>query len=52
LLLIKQLLLIRQFIKANAEVKVVITKNAAKEFVSPLVLAVLSKNKVVTTLAR
>lgn len=46
----KTILLVRLFIKAKAEVKVVITP-AAQAFVSPLVLAVLSKNKVVTTLA-
>ena len=37
--------LVRAFIKQGAEVKVVMTPNA-KEFVSPLVLTTLSKNKV------
>ncbi len=41
----KSILLIRLLIKAGAEVKVVMT-TAAKEFVSPLVLATLSKNVV------
>ena len=41
----KSIILIRLFIKAGAEVKVVMTP-AAKDFVSPLVLSVLSKNKV------
>lgn len=42
----KSILLIRILIKNGAEVKVVMT-NAANEFVSPLVLSVLSKNKVI-----
>ena len=41
----KTILLVRLLIKAGAEVKVVMT-TASKEFVSPLVLSVLSKNKV------
>lgn len=41
----KAIVLVRLLIKADAEVKVVMTP-AAKEFVSPLVLSVLSKNKV------
>jgi phosphopantothenoylcysteine decarboxylase/phosphopantothenate--cysteine ligase len=41
----KAILIVRLLIKSGAEVKVVMT-NAAKEFVSPLVLSVLSKNKV------
>ncbi len=41
----KAIVLVRLLIKAGAEVKVVMTP-AAKEFVSPLVLSVLSKNKV------
>lgn len=41
----KAIALVRLLIKAGAEVKVVMTP-AAKEFVSPLVLSVLSKNKV------
>lgn len=41
----KAILLVRLLIKSGAEIKVVMTK-AAKEFVSPLVLSVLSKNKV------
>jgi len=45
----KSLLLIRLLIKEGAEVKVVMT-NAAKDFVSPLVVSVLSKNKVITDL--
>lgn len=40
-------ILIRQFIKAGAEVKVIMT-SAAASFVSPLVLATLSKNDVIT----
>lgn len=38
-------LLVRLFIKSGAEVKIIMT-NAAQDFVSPLVLATLSKNKV------
>jgi phosphopantothenoylcysteine decarboxylase / phosphopantothenate---cysteine ligase len=41
----KSILLVRLLVKAGAEVKVVIT-DAAKDFVSPLVLSTLSKNKV------
>ena len=41
----KAILLVRLLIKAGAEVKVIMTP-AAKEFVSPLVLSTLSKNKV------
>lgn len=40
-------LLVRLLVKAGAEVKVVMTKNAAS-FVSPLVLSTLSKNAVLT----
>ncbi len=39
--------LIREFIKAGAEVKVLMTE-AAKEFITPLTLATLSKNPVLT----
>lgn len=46
----KAILLVRLLVKAGAEVKVVLTP-AAKEFVSPLTLATLSKNPVVTELA-
>jgi phosphopantothenoylcysteine decarboxylase/phosphopantothenate--cysteine ligase len=46
----KTILLVRLLIKAGAEVKVVITPTA-KEFVSPLVLSTLSKNKVITELS-
>jgi phosphopantothenoylcysteine decarboxylase/phosphopantothenate--cysteine ligase len=45
----KSILLVRLLIKAGAEVKVIMTP-AAKEFVSPLVLSTLSKNKVLTEL--
>ncbi|HEY5123186.1 MAG TPA: flavoprotein, partial [Ignavibacteria bacterium] len=38
--------LVRLFVKADAEVKVIMTPSAAK-FVSPLTLSVLSKNEVV-----
>lgn len=41
----KSILIVRLLIKAGAEVKIIMTP-AAKEFVSPLVLSVLSKNKV------
>lgn len=41
----KSIILIRLLIKAGAEVKVVMT-DASREFVSPIVLSVLSKNKV------
>lgn len=46
----KAILLVRLLVKAGAEVRVVITP-AAKEFVSPLTLATLSKNPVITELA-
>lgn len=46
----KTILLVRLLVKAGAEVKVVMT-TASKEFVSPLVLATLSKNKVLIDLA-
>jgi phosphopantothenoylcysteine decarboxylase / phosphopantothenate---cysteine ligase len=46
----KSILIIRQLIKAGAEVKVVMTPTA-KEFVSPLVLSTLSKNEVLYDLA-
>lgn len=39
--------LVREFIKAGAEVKVLMTK-AAKEFITPLTMATLSKNPVLT----
>ncbi len=42
----KSILLLRLLVKEGAEVKIVMTA-AAKDFVSPLVLSVLSKNKVV-----
>jgi phosphopantothenoylcysteine decarboxylase/phosphopantothenate--cysteine ligase len=45
----KAILLVRLLVKAGAEVKVVMTP-AAKDFVSPLVLSTLSKNKVVVEL--
>ena len=45
----KSILLVRLLVKAGAEVKVVMTP-AAKEFVSPLTLATLSKNPVITEL--
>ena len=45
----KSLLLIRQLIKAGAEVKVIMTP-AAKDFVTPLSLSTLSKNKVLIDL--
>lgn len=45
----KSILLVRLLVKAGAEVKVVMTP-AAKDFVSPLTLATLSKNQVVTDL--
>lgn len=45
----KSILLVRLLVKAGAEVKVVMTP-AAKEFVSPLTLATLSKNSVITEL--
>jgi phosphopantothenoylcysteine decarboxylase/phosphopantothenate--cysteine ligase len=46
----KAILIIRLFVKAGAEVKVVLTP-AAKDFVSPLTLSTLSKNKVLINLA-
>src|SRR6185436_2661798 len=46
----KSILLVRLLVKAGAEVKVVLTP-AAKEFVSPLTLATLSKNAVISDLA-
>jgi phosphopantothenoylcysteine decarboxylase/phosphopantothenate--cysteine ligase len=46
----KVILLVRLLAKAEAEVKVVMTK-AATNFVSPLVLSTLSKNKVLVDLA-
>jgi phosphopantothenoylcysteine decarboxylase/phosphopantothenate--cysteine ligase len=45
----KSILLVRLLIKASAEVKVIMTP-AAKEFVSPLVLSTLVKNKVLIEL--
>jgi phosphopantothenoylcysteine decarboxylase/phosphopantothenate--cysteine ligase len=45
----KAILLVRLLVKAGAEVKVVMTP-AAREFVSPLTLATLSKNAVITEL--
>jgi phosphopantothenoylcysteine decarboxylase/phosphopantothenate--cysteine ligase len=45
----KSILLVRLLVKAGAEVKVVMTP-AAKDFVSPLTLATLSKNAVITEL--
>lgn len=45
----KSILLVRQLIKARAEVKVVMTP-AAKDFVTPLTLSTLSKNPVITDL--
>lgn len=46
----KSILLVRLLVKAEAEVKVVITP-AAKDFVSPLVLSTLSKNNVIIDIA-
>lgn len=46
----KSILLVRQLVKQGAEVKVVMTP-AAREFVSPLVLATLSKHAVISELA-
>jgi phosphopantothenoylcysteine decarboxylase/phosphopantothenate--cysteine ligase len=46
----KSILLVRQFIKAGAEVKVVMTA-AAKDFVTPLSLSTISKNKVLIDLS-
>ncbi len=45
----KSILLVRQFVKAGAEVKVIMTP-AAKDFVTPLTLSTLSKNPVLTDL--
>ncbi|MEO5892895.1 MAG: bifunctional phosphopantothenoylcysteine decarboxylase/phosphopantothenate--cysteine ligase CoaBC [Ferruginibacter sp.] len=45
----KTILLVRELVKAGAEVKVVMTP-AARDFVSPLTLSTLSKNAVVTGL--
>jgi len=47
----KAALLTRLLIKAGAEVKVVMT-SAAKDFITPLTLATLSKNPVVSTFAK
>lgn len=46
----KTILLVRLLVKAGAEVKVVLTP-ASKEFVSPLVLATLSKNEALVDLS-
>lgn len=46
----KSVLIVRLLVIAGAEVKVIMTP-AAKDFVSPLTLATLSKNKVLSTLA-
>jgi len=46
----KTILLVRFLVKQGAEVKVVMTPSA-KDFVSPLVLATLSKNDVITELS-
>lgn len=46
----KTILLVRLLVKAEAEVKVIMTP-AAAEFVSPLVLSTLSKNTVITELS-
>lgn len=45
----KAILLVRQLVKSGAEVKVILTPSA-KDFVSSLTLATLSKNKVLTDL--
>ncbi|MEP7279751.1 MAG: bifunctional phosphopantothenoylcysteine decarboxylase/phosphopantothenate--cysteine ligase CoaBC [Bacteroidota bacterium] len=45
----KTILLVRELVKAGAEVKVIMTA-AAKDFVSPLTLSTLSKNPVLTDL--
>ena len=45
----KAILLVRQFIKGGAEVKVIMT-SSAKDFVTPLTLSTLSKNPVLTDL--
>ena len=46
----KAVLLVRLFVKAGADVKVILTP-AAKDFVSPLTLSTLSKNQVLINLA-
>src|SRR5689334_10807947 len=46
----KSALLVRQFVKAGAEVKVVMTK-AAQDFITPLTLSTLSRNPVLIDLA-
>jgi len=46
----KSILLVRLLVKAGAEVKVILTP-AAADFVSPLVLSTLSKNKVISLMA-
>ncbi len=45
----KSILLVRQLVKAGAEVKVIMT-SAAKDFVTPLSLATISKNEVLVDL--
>ncbi|MFD2519133.1 bifunctional phosphopantothenoylcysteine decarboxylase/phosphopantothenate--cysteine ligase CoaBC [Salinimicrobium flavum] len=47
----KTAFLVRLFIKAGAEVKVIMTP-AAKEFVTPLTLSTLSKNEVISSFTR
>ena len=47
----KSTYIIRLFIKAGAEVKVIMTE-AAKEFVTPLTLSTLSKNPVVSSFTK
>jgi phosphopantothenoylcysteine decarboxylase/phosphopantothenate--cysteine ligase len=47
----KAIMLVRLLVKEGAEVKVIITP-AAKDFVSPLVLSTLSKNKVLVELSQ
>lgn len=46
----KIILLVRQLVKANAEVRIIMTKSATS-FVSPLVLSTLSKNNVLIDIA-
>lgn len=46
----KAILLVRLFVKAGAEVKIIITPSA-KDFVSPLTLSTLSKNQVLYNIA-
>ncbi|HNN31603.1 MAG TPA: flavoprotein, partial [Chitinophagaceae bacterium] len=46
----KTILLVRMLVKAGADVKIVITPSA-KDFVSPLVLSTLSKNKTISELS-